>query len=275
MLILPKSDYYKVVAPLQQVTINHLFARAVVEQKVDGKIYVDDAEQPQTFYIVHPYGMSLLLGRSDNAAFNTAFKAYAVNAANTRNSNEWMQAFPDAWDAVLVELLRDVLVKSTEPDKNERGIVQLNTRVNFAFNKEKYLQLQPIAASVDIRIAKADGAMFRAMQGSVVPLYFWNSEEDFLQNGLAFGLFHKGELASMAFSSFWFGKEFELGIETVAAYRGKGLAELVCRAIIDYCISKDYEPIWSCRLENTRSYNLAQRLAFEPTLYLPYYRLSC
>jgi RimJ/RimL family protein N-acetyltransferase len=112
------------------------------------------------------------------------------------------------------------------------------------------------------------------MEGGVVPSRFWDSEDDFFRNGLAYALFYKGELASMAFSSYWFDDQFELGIETKDKFRGKGFAELVCSALIDYCISHDYEPIWACRLENSGSYKLAQKLGFKPGIEIPYYRLS-
>lgn len=275
MKLLDKADYHKVTEPFKKVTINSLFARAVVEQTVSGKIYVDDLINPKTFYVVHPYGMTLLFGESNNKNFNQAFKNYALNKDNSRDTTEWMQAFPDSWDNLLSDLFKDVLVKSADnTEKIEKGIVELNTRVNFKFNIEKHEPLSAQNIDKDISIVRADGQMFRDMQGSVVPLYFWDSEEDFLKNGVAYGLFYKDELASMSFSSYWFGSEFEMGIETKAKFRGKGLAELVCRAIIDYCVENNFAPIWSCRLENNASYKLAQKLGFEPTLYLPYYRLS-
>ena len=66
MILLETKDYYKVANSITTVEINTLFARAVIEQKVQGKIYVDGIlESPQTFYIQHPYGMSLLFGKSD------------------------------------------------------------------------------------------------------------------------------------------------------------------------------------------------------------------
>jgi RimJ/RimL family protein N-acetyltransferase len=65
----------------------------------------------------------------------------------------------------------------------------------------------------------------------------------------------------------------ELGIETVEAYRGKGLAQSVCSALIDYCLQNNYEPVWSCRFENTASYRLAQKLGFEPVSTRTYYKL--
>lgn len=275
MILLDKADYGKVAQPFKKVTINSLFARAVVEQTVSGKIYVDTPINPKTFYVVHPYGMTLLFGESNNEKFNEAFKNYALNKDNSRDNTEWMQVFPDNWDNVLLSLFKDALVKSADnTEKVEKGIVELNTRVNFKFNIAKHQPLSTQIIDKDISIVRADGQTFRDMQGSVVPLYFWDSEEDFLKNGAAFALFCKGELASMSFSSYWFGNEFEIGIETTEKFRGKGLAELVCRAIIDYCVENNYEPIWSCRLENIGSYKLAQKLGFEPTLYLSYYRLS-
>jgi RimJ/RimL family protein N-acetyltransferase len=66
----------------------------------------------------------------------------------------------------------------------------------------------------------------------------------------------------------------EIGIETAEEFRRKGFAEIVCEAIIEYCIANKYEPVWSCRLENSGSYILAQKMGFEPIYKIPYYRLS-
>ena len=275
MKILEKNNYKKLTLPLQQVTINNLFARAVIEQKVTGEVYVDDKNNPQTFYVIHPYGMTLLFGKSNNPSFNNSFKDYALNKTGSRNRYEWMQAFPNSWDNVLSELFNGYLIKSADNiSKPEKGIIELNTRVNFKFSKEKYLANRKSVTNTDIQIVKTDRQMFRDMGGSVVPLYFWDSEDDFLQHGFGYSLFYKNQLASMAFSSYWFGNQFEMGIETKEAFRGKGLAEMVCSALIDYCLQNNYEPIWSCRLENTGSYKLALKLGFEPSLTLPYYRLS-
>jgi RimJ/RimL family protein N-acetyltransferase len=60
----------------------------------------------------------------------------------------------------------------------------------------------------------------------------------------------------------------------VEQYRGKGLALHACSALIDYCLEYNYEPVWACRLENYASYKLAQKLGFDPVLYMPYYKLN-
>ncbi len=79
MKLLETEAYLKVADSITTVEINSLFARAVIEQKIQGKIYVDNPESPQTFYILHPYGMSLLFGKSYNDELNQTFKNYPLN----------------------------------------------------------------------------------------------------------------------------------------------------------------------------------------------------
>ena len=111
------------------------------------------------------------------------------------------------------------------------------------------------------------------MTGSVIPKSFWDSPHDFKQKGVGFGLYYDGKLVSTAFSSFRFPGKLELGIETAEEFKGMGFGEMVCKALIEYCIEKNLEPVWACRLENTGSYRLAKKLGFVPCRELPYYKL--
>jgi hypothetical protein len=275
MELLDIKDYVKAVGVPRQVTFNNLFARAVIEQKVAGKIFVDNANSPKTFYIIHPYGMTLLLGDNSNKEFNEWFKKYALNIDSGRNKQEWMQVFPSSWNNVLINLFGNKLISSEKNITNqEKGIIELNTRINFRFNKEKYLQLPRTPIGADIKILETDSNLFHKMKGSVVPSSFWDSENDFFKNGYAYSLLYKNQLASTAFSSFRFDNLFEIGIETEPEFRGKGFADIVCSVLIDYCLDNNYEPIWACRKENEGSYKLAIKLGFEVAEELPYYKLA-
>lgn len=272
MKILSKNNYQKAAEAIKNVAINTLFAEAVIEQKINGKIYVDNIEEPNTFYIIHPYGMTLLLGDSENKAFKNQFKDYALNADNTRHKPEWMQAYPATWDNVLSELFGDRLITSSENrEQNLTGIIELNTRVNFKFDHDTFIASRKPVIENDIKITRTDSEVFRNMPGSVVPAYFWETEEDFLTNGVGFSLYYKNKLASTAYSSCINASQLELGIETVPEFRGKGFAQYVCQSLIDYCIEHQFQPVWACRLENTGSYKLAQKVGFVPTIELPYY----
>jgi hypothetical protein len=275
MIILPVDRYYLLQEKIKGVQINNLFARSVIEKHVTGKIYVDNITEPNTVYVIHPYGISLLFGDYKNAVFNSQFKSYALNNDKIRNKHEWLQTYPRAWDDVLQDLFGNSMIKSIEnTDNKTTGVIELNTRVNFSFNRAKYLQIDKAILSSNDMIEETSALHFEQMQGSVIPLKFWDSAKDFIRKGKGFTLLHNREIASTAYSAFVLEDKLEIGIETVEKYRGFGFAELTCCKLIDYCLERGLIPVWSCRFENTASYKLAQKLGFEPTLMIPFYRLS-
>jgi RimJ/RimL family protein N-acetyltransferase len=274
MVLLDKSKYDKVLGPLKQVIINNLFARSVVEQQLPGSIYVDNINSPATFHVFHPYGMSLLFGKPDNKEFNSKLFDYCLNTNKIRTRYEWMQAFPGPWDSKLEELFRGHLVKSADNLENDHhDKIELNTRVNFKFNINKYLEFKQNFSHKDFQIARTDKEIYEQMKGSVVPMYFFENANHFYTQGVGFSLFYEGQLASTAFSAFILDRQLEIGIETIEKFRNKGFAKYTCSSLIDYCLDHNYEPVWSCKLENIGSYTLAQELGFEPTFKLPFYRL--
>ena len=275
MILLPVDRYHLLEKSIKGVQINNLFARSVIEKHVTGKIYVDNIIDPHTVYVVHPYGISLLFGDYENVNFNNRFKSYALNVDKSRNKHVWLQTYPREWDTVLLDMFGDLIVKFSENiDDKTNGIIELNTRVNFIFNRDKYLRLDKTALSSNNMIVNTDNLHLEQMQGSVIPLKFWDSAKDFIQKGKGFTLLHNGEIASTAYSAFVHDDMLEIGIETVEKYRGYGFAEFTCCKLIDYCLERELVPVWSCRFENTASYKLAQKLGFEPILMIPFYRLS-
>jgi RimJ/RimL family protein N-acetyltransferase len=275
MQLLNPDQYHKVIGPLKKVTFNNLFARWVAEGHIIGKVYADKVESPETFYVVHPYGMSLLFGNYTNAGFNEKFREYALNNHGGRSNFEWMQAFPGEWDSVLKELFKEHLIKSSENIfQREEKIIELNTRINFRFNRRIYDLNRQILNDPECSISKTTGLQFEEMKGSVVPAYFWKNADHFIEKGVGFSLCYKGKLASTAYSAFLLDRKLEIGIETKEEFRGKGFAVHTCSSLIDYCLENGYEPVWACKLENTPSYRLAQNLGFVPVAEIPYYRMG-
>lgn len=266
MVALPADMYHKLQRLVAQVDYNNLFAIAVVDSTVRGLIYVNDIDTPRTCYIVHPYGMSLLCGDHTNAAFNNAFREHVANNSKSRTTVDWMQVYPAEWNTVLPELLRDQLAS---------GVVELNTRVNFRFDVARYREQRARHHSVPaIQVQPVTPELFEKMNGSVVPKAFWDSAADFQRQATGFAVFVGDKLAATAFSSFRAPGKLELGIETIPEFRGQGVAEEACAALIDYCLQHNLEPIWACRKENTGSYKLALKLGFVVAREMPYYKLG-
>ena len=271
---LAPEKYHILKEQLAKVTINCFFARSVIERHVNGIVYVDDEANPKNAYILHPYGMSLLIGDGKNIEFMGWLIGYMLNRTREQKKDEWMQVFSENWSIVLKKELGDCLLPAEKNIcLNYSDYVEVNTRVNFIFNESRYREEQHIRINDGSVIKKLDKETVVTLHGSVIPLNFWNNEDDFLKRGIGFSVFVNKDQASTAYSAFVHEKYLEIGIETVGRLRGLGYAKLVCGTLIDYCIENNFEPIWSCRLENTGSYNLAISLGFEPTVRLPYYRL--
>lgn len=277
MILIDKRSYELLLPSLLKVEINHLFARAVLDQKMDGEVYVDDPTCPSTFFVKHAYGMSLLWGDTENESFNSALKSYLLNESGQRGGVEWMQVFPNDWNKKLIELLGAKLI--LEPDANQvlldsdEKTVAKYTRVNFRFVQEKYAPFR-LKPGSEFQLKKLENGLFEKMKGSVIPTRFWRNQIEFCERGAGFSVVLNGEPVSTAFSAFVHDQMLELGIETLPELHRRGLAPIACSALIDYCLENKLEPVWACRLENIGSFKLAEKLGFEVERMIPYYQLS-
>ncbi len=275
MIELPQSSYNMIKKLLEGIEINTLFALAVVEQQVKGRIFVNFLENPTTFYITHPYGMSLLLGETTHPTFNHHLKEYLENKMQLRTSIEWLQVYPALeWTQTLENLLGDSLVKFPQNSSQETSKILYYQRINFNFFRSHYNAHKTENIIDGYRIVKTSKEMFEHMKGSVIPKYFWNSAEDFETKSVGFSAIdNEGTLLATAFASFVIGSKLELGIETNTNHRSKGLAYAVCSRLIDFCLEHELEPIWACSSLNHASQKLAEKLGFEVVREIPYYKL--
>jgi hypothetical protein len=276
MIQLDKDKYHLVLKPLSDVAINHLFAKAVVEGHINGIIYVDSEAAPSSFLVSHPYGMSLLFGDTNNLEFNKWLLNYMLNSFKVRNKYEWLQVYPSLWNDLINTELNEYLIKFKdnvdENFTNEK--IEINSRVNFKFDIEKYLNFRKTYSSYQIVTEKSNKKILECFEGTVIPNRFWDSTNELEEREIAFCVMIDNKPVSTAFSAFVIGQQLEIGIETYEEYRGNGYAMAVCIALIDYCLQNNYEPIWACKLQNTASFLLAQKLGFVPSTFLPFYRLK-
>lgn len=276
MMKLDSKDYGLAEEALRRLSINTMFIQSVLWQGADGEVYADAETDPQAFYAVHPYGMSLLFGKRGNARFEEWLAKRFINADGSRTKAEWLQADPAGdWDGFIRSVSRSYhakLERSGQAADGDKTILQ-DTRVNFRFNPAVYKNAKEIHLQRDHQVVPTPAELFHRQPGTVVPRFFFRDVEQFINVGTSFTAFHGGEPAATAFSAYRNGRQLEIGIESTESCRGKGYAFAVCSALIDFCLENSLEPVWSCRLGNDASYRLAQKLGFEPSVTLPYYRL--
>jgi len=252
MLQLKNELYKSLTYILEDIPTNTQFIRSVLEGHVDGKIFVDREINPSSIYICHKYGMTFLYGDSGNDLFNSQLAEYFRSI----KQDEWIQTYPQAWDSFLRSL-------------TESAGVEFYSRVNFAFDQKIFEKNTRHASFDNCTVQEATVDIMKNFNGKVVPKYFW--KEFLLPSCKGYVAMVENEPASIAFSAYLHGSDLEIGIETAEKHRGSGLAFAACVALIRYCIEKGMTPIWSCKLDNTASMKLAQRLGFVEIVRFPYY----
>jgi len=263
---------YERIRHILDIEFNVFFARQVLEGKITGLVHVDNVDVPKACLVHHPHGMLLLAGEP-SPDFNAALKDFMLNNGNERTL--WLQA-TDNWHEVIDNLLGHDL-KYFDGCQSigfqlRSGVVRFR-RLNFRFNRVQYLAKQKITIPDGFEVVEIDSRIFSDFDGIVVPKYFWDTADDFLNDRKGFALLDSDNVASASFSAFMVDNYLEIGIETAMEYRGRGLAEIVCRALIDYALENGLEPVWSCRKDNAGSWKLAEKLGFEVSLDIPYYGL--
>ena len=198
-----------------------------------------------------------------------------LGTSGLRKSDEFLQIFPQELENMIDATLgKDLQIHDIESELNYPDhLVVKHKRVNFKFNRFKF---EHFLSGVDIEkfeFIPIDKTLFDHIKGSVVPNKFWDCANDFCTYGVGLSLVYENQLVAVAFSSFMHDQKLELGMETRQEYRKNGFATIVCAKLMSDCLEKNLEPIWSCRLGNHGSFNLALKLGFEPTSYLPYYQL--
>jgi len=260
MYKLSKDKYGVLLDHLLTIPFNTLLAHSVVYGYADGAIYVDNVENPQTYYIIHSYGMTWLAGNSGNEAFNNRLRAYFQEKSFYRKKDEWLQTYPRSWDTFMDRLI-------------EENIAISSTRVNLKFDKAKFFENYSGLEKANYKVIATTIEMLFEMNGSVVAKDYWISSKKYSEIAKAFSVIIDERPVSTAFTSARIGNKLEIGIETLEEFQGMGLAYLVCAKLIEYCIDNNLEPIWACRLENTGSLRLSKKLGFTEVLRTPYYHI--
>ncbi|MBK6976838.1 MAG: hypothetical protein IPH28_06690 [Cytophagaceae bacterium] len=162
MILLKKNKYFLCENALESVQINHFFAMSVIRNHVNGQVFVNHANNPKVFYVKHPYGMSLLFGKTDDENFNNWLKKYI---SGEKTNHEYLQASPDSWDEIFQVWFSNIWSETENKQK-----IWLQTRANFEFLPNEFHKYFPETGNREI--VKIDKEIFESFEGSVVPNVF-------------------------------------------------------------------------------------------------------
>lgn len=235
---------------------DHKRERAIIRSVLElgrGDVFVDNSNEPKFGLLV--FKPLIFLGGDSES--ETAVKW-------VRNAPEMRLLIPpdNEWD----RLIRRELLS--------RLMVQKRT----CFNPDT-LELEHVRnLKKEIPSGFELGAMDReAVEGLdktlIQPIeLFFESVDEFLEMSIGFCVKRGEEVASMACPAFPFVEEFEIQVVTLdrPEFRRKGLATVVCAALIEYALENDLIPHWDAA--NEASVNLALKLGYsDPDRWYAYF----
>ena len=109
----------------------------------------------------------------------------------------------------------------------------------------------------------AGAAFFSSAHYGIADIALFESPEDFINKGAAFGVIENDSLKGIAYSSLVNSKAVEVSIYIVKKYRRLGMAIALGCALLKYCLEKNLHPNWDAA--NLESCRLAEKLGYTAT----------
>ncbi len=209
-------------------------------QKVMGKIYVTDVENPRSAN-AHVGCFILYAGEPDRELVMNKPDGFIIMIPQS-----------DAW-ARLIE----------ESYPSARKVTRYAIKKDTQFNQEVLKRfVDKLPAGYELHEIDAD--IYDRCLGDPVTKDFvvaFESKEAYLKNGIGMVLIKDGRIVSGASSFSRYNEGIEIEVDTVADERRKGLATIACAALILRCLRENLYPSWDA--QNMNSVHLAEKLGYE------------
>jgi len=249
---LEKAQFMIVHPFMNDINFETAYLYSIVENRQDGRIFVDNIESPRTVLLWHYCGFAYVIGNTANDNFNRDI-VKLLSGEFEDNQRRFVLHMND-------KIWNEKIIKITE---NNFDINQTQ-RYIFRFNRERY-KIQDYSVSNTYRISEIDQNVLSKLNGRIIPSFSWQTSESFLQRGKGFCFINNNDICCTAFSSGIGNGQIDIGVETAGPSCGKGLGTLIAAQMVEYSLKNGYEPAWGCDTKNVASAAIACKLGFERT----------
>lgn len=254
MITLSPAEFGCAKSLFSELTEMHLFATAVFNHDLPGRIYVDNSENPKSGFM-STKELQFLAGNPDNMAFNSALKqvlrqTICIGDAPEVTLEEIDLTFVGAsWLERLPFLFGDW---RWPPLPNQAGHYRLESlQGNWRENVPDGYTILPLDRQNVAHYAD-DLTQFNVKQFA-----------DFGATDFGFCAVWNGRIVCMCGSDVVSGQACEIGIETLPEHRRKGLATVTTAATVEYALAAGLSDIrWICEVGNKGSVKTAVNVGF-------------
>lgn len=209
-------------------------------QKIMGKIYVTDLQQPQSaFVFVGCFGF--YAGAPDREIVMSKPDGFVIMVPQNK---EWERLIEECYPSAK-KVTRYAIKKDTVFDKNKLQ--------NEIRKLPDGYELQKLEAEM------YDKCLENPATADFVSAF--GSKEKYLQIGRGIVILKDGQIVSGASSYTRYREGIEIEVDTIASERRKHLATIACAALILNCLEEDLYPSWDA--QNINSVRLAEKLGYK------------
>ena len=231
MIELKPVDYDVILKFLPHLKYDTVLAYVIAERTQKGRIFVDHPTDPTVALIWHVYGSALLMGDSNNQAFNERIKDLLFSRFEKDQKKINIGIESAEWKLKIEQMLQTHLFYCTDIEKPlihtiEKGQSNIlgRSRLRHKFNRDKFNEFCKAAGTTgQFTLSKIDNEIYGKISGRVVPATFWDSPQAFLKKGAGYCLMDGDKVACTSFSAYTGNGQVDVGIETTPEYRRRGL----------------------------------------------------
>ncbi|WP_066187563.1 GNAT family N-acetyltransferase [Gracilibacillus timonensis] len=254
-----KADFHKCRKLLHEQS--HLEAMAVVEKINPGRIFVDDVDHPASgvIWLGNNDGF-IFFGSEQNEGFNHPLNQFIDHVIIPEAKKVGLKEFEaignhQKWN----ETIERIFAHRKLGSWNQR-VYSLPQDSDITSNKPAIEQGYQMVSITEKLLKNTDNAVtnIEFLQAKITE--FWSSTEDFLRNGMGYGMAYQRELVSVCFSGFVAGNIHCIDIETLEAHQGKKLAQILAHCFVEECLENNKLPYWDCMEMNKASVAVAEHI---------------
>ena len=209
-------------------------------QKIMGKIYVTDLENPKSaFAFLGCFGF--YAGKPDVEIVSKKPEGFTIMVPQNK---EWAQLIEECYPSAK-RVMRYAIKKDTIFDK-----IKLQNEIS--------------KLPIGYEIHKLDADIYDQCLKNPVMVDFvsaFESKEKYLQIGRGMVILKDGQIVSGASSYTRYKEGIEIEVDTIETERRKHLATIACSALILNCLEEGLYPSWDA--QNINSVRLAEKLGYE------------
>ena len=240
MIVELKEPEFTRVTPVFEPLNYHLGVRAIIDGYIPGRIWVDDVDNCKTAIIWDTRYAYYLSGYEDNHEFNLAldqlFADVIAPEATKKNIKMYFVICESNWEKKILnnEVLIDRFPKRMKRyyyTFKQKGVEGWKDEIpsDFAINR------------VDENLLKrTDLENMNILIGEIRDLIA--SVDEFVRRKfVGYSLVYRDKEVASWCLSFVYGSACEFTVQTVEKYQKRGLGTLTTAALIDYCLSSNYQ----------------------------------